>query len=49
MTKKSTKEALIDELSKELLRLELKSNISIKTKCLKYVVKHIFPTISKLN
>ena len=47
LTKKSTKEALIDELSNKLLRLEFKSNNSTKTRCLKYVVKHIFPAISK--
>ena len=47
LIKKSTKKSLIDELSNKLLRLEFKSNNSIKTKCLKYVVKHIFPTISK--
>ena len=44
-TKKSTKESLMDELSNKLLILEFKSNNSIKTKCLKYVVKHIFPTL----
>ena len=32
-TKKSTKKSLIDELSNKLLRLEFKSNNSIKTKC----------------
>ena len=37
--KKSTKKALIDKLSKKLLRLEFKSNNSIKTRRLKYVVK----------
>ena len=36
---------LIDELSSKLLRLEFKSNNSIKTKCLKYVVKKILPTL----
>ena len=44
-TKKSTKRSLIDDLSKILLGLEFKSNNSIKTKCLKYVVKHILPTL----
>ena len=44
-TKKSTKKSLIDELSNKLLRLEFKSNNSIKTKCLKYVVKKILPTL----
>ena len=32
---KSTKKSLIDDLSKQLLRLEFKSNNSIKSKCLK--------------
>ena len=33
--KKSTKKSLIDDHSKKLLRLEFKSNHSIKSKCLK--------------
>ena len=33
--KKSTKKSLIDKLSNKLLRLEFKSNNSIKTKCLR--------------
>ena len=45
LTKKSTKKSLIDELSNKLLRLEFKSNNSIKTICLKYVVKKILPTL----
>ena len=43
--KKPTKKSLIDELSNKLLRLEFKSNNSIKTKCLKHVVKKILPTL----
>ena len=39
--KKSTKKSLIDDLSKRLLELEFKSNHSIKSKCLKWVVKKI--------
>ena len=39
LTEKSTKKSLIDELSNKLLRLEFKSNNSIKAECLKYVVK----------
>ena len=42
LTEESTKISLMEELSKRLLGLELKSNNSIKTKCLKYVVKRIF-------
>ena len=38
LTEESTKKSLIGELSNKLLRLEFKSNNSIKTKCLKYVV-----------
>ena len=45
LTEKSTKKSLIDELSNELLRLEFKSNNSIKTKCLKYIVKKTLPTL----
>ena len=42
-TKVSTKKSLIDDLSKRLLELEFKSNYSIKSKCLKWVVKNILP------
>ena len=45
LTENSTKKSLIDELSNKLLRLEFKSNNSTKTKCLKYVLKKIFPTL----
>ena len=45
LTEESTKNSLINELSDKLLRLEFKSNNSIKTKCLKYVVKKILPTL----
>ena len=37
--KKSTKKSLVDDLSKKLLQLEFKSNHSIKSKCLKWIVK----------
>ena len=43
--KKSSKKSLIDKISKRLLELEFKSNHSIKSKCLKWVVKKIFPTL----
>ena len=36
---KSTKTSLIDDLSKRLLELEFKSNSSVRSKCLKWVVK----------
>ena len=41
------KKSLIDDLSKRLLELESKSNYSIKTKCLKWVVKNILPNYKK--
>ena len=43
----STKKSLIDDLSKRLLELEFKSNYSIKSKCLKWVVKNILPNYKK--
>ena len=43
--KNSSKKSLIDKISKRLLELEFKSNHSIKSKCLKWVVKKIFPTL----
>ena len=43
--KKLTKKSLIDDVSKRLLKLEFKSNHSIKSKCLKWIVKKILPTI----
>ena len=45
LTEKSTIKSLIDKLSNKLLRLEFKSYNSTKTKCSKYIVKHILPTI----
>ena len=39
--KKLTKKSLIDDLSKRLPGLEFKSNHSIKSKCLKWIVKKI--------
>ena len=45
LTEESTKNSLIDELSNKLLKLEFKSINSIKTKCLKYVVEKILPTL----
>ena len=46
-TKVSTKKSLIDDLSKRLLKLEFKSNHSIKSKCLKWIVKNILPNYKK--
>ena len=42
-TEELTKKSLIDDLSKRLLGLEFKSNHSIKSKCLKWIVKKILP------
>ena len=42
--KKSTKKYLIDDLSKRLLELEFKTNHSIKSKYLKWIVKKILPS-----
>ena len=44
-TEKSTKKSLIDDLSKRLLVLEFQSNHSIKSKCLKWIVRNVLPTI----
>ena len=41
------KNSLTDDLSKRLLELEFKSNHSIKSKCLKWVVKNILPNYKK--
>ena len=45
--KKSTKKPLIDDLSKRLLELAIKSNHSIKSKCLKCIVKNFLPDYEK--
>ena len=46
-TKVSTKKSLTDDLSKRLLKLEFESNHSIKSKCLKWIVKNILPNCKK--
>ena len=43
--KKSAKNSLIDGLLNKLLRLEFKSNNSIKAKYLEYVVKKVLPKL----
>ena len=45
--KKQTKKSLIDDLSKRLLELEFKLNPSIKSKCLKRIVKNVLPNYKK--
>ena len=44
-TEESIKKSLIDDLSKRLLVSEFKSNHSIKSKCLKWIVKKILSTL----
>ena len=44
-TENSTKKSLIDDLLKRFLKLEFKSNHSIKSKCLKWIVNKILPTL----
>ena len=43
--KKSSKKSLIDKISKRLLELESVENHSIKSKCLKWIVEKILPTL----
>ena len=43
----SSKKSLIDDLSKRLLELEFKSNHSIKSKYLKWIVKNTLPNYKK--
>ena len=45
--KKSTKKLLIDDLSKRLLELEFEKHNSIKSNCLKWIVKNILPDLKK--
>ena len=40
---KKDKESLIDKISKRLLELKFEKNHSIKSKCLKWIVKKILP------
>ena len=40
-TEQKTKESVIDNLSNELLKLEFKKNDSIKSKCVRWIVKNI--------
>ena len=46
---KSTKKSLINNLPKRFLELEFKSNNSIKSKCLKWIVKNILRDYKKLK
>ena len=42
-TEQQTKESVINNLSNELLKLEFKKNDSIKSKCVRWIVKNILP------
>ena len=44
LTKESSKKSVLENLSKRLSELELKSHHSIKSKCLKYVPRKILPS-----
>ena len=46
-TEQQTKESVIDNLSNEWLKLELKKNDSIKSKCARWIVKNILPGYKK--
>ena len=48
-TKKQTKKSLIDDLSKRLLEPEFKSDHSIKSRCLRWIVRKILPTLQKMK
>ena len=45
--KKQTKKSLTNDLSKRFPESEVKSNHSIKSKCLNWVVKNILPNLKK--
>ena len=46
-TEQQTKESVINNLSNELLKLEFKQNNSIKSKCVRWIVKNILPGYKK--
>ena len=48
LLKKSSKKSLMDKISR-VLELEFKSDHSIKSKCLKQVVKKILPPLQKMK
>ena len=49
LTEKSTKKSLIDDLSKRLLELEFKSNHTIKSTYLKWIVKKNTAKLQKMK
>ena len=48
LTKKSTKKPLADKISMKLLKSEFKSDIKIKSKPIKYIVRKYCPIMNKL-
>ena len=48
-TNVSTKKSLTDDLSKRLLQLEFKSNHSIKSNCLKWIVETFYQITKNQN
>ena len=48
LTKKSTKNPLADKISMKLLKSESKSDIKIKSKPIKYIVRKYCPIMNKL-
>ena len=46
-TKVSTKNSIIDDLSKRLLEFEFKQHNAIKSKCFKWAVKNVLPNCKK--
>ena len=44
---KKDRESLIDKISKRLLELEFEKHNSIKSKCLKWIVKKVLPDYKK--
>ena len=46
---KSTKKSIIDDLSKRFLKLEFKSNHSIKSNCLKWIVETFYQITKNQN
>ena len=49
LRKKEDKKSLIDDLSKRILKLKFKSNQSIKSRRLNWVVEKILPTIKGMK
>ena len=48
-TEQKTKKSVIDNFSNDLLKLKFKKNNSIKSKCVRWIVKNILPGYKKKN